>query len=165
MRYIDVELAYDDKFIYNDVRIQRVEGTEQVAVDSTSGTAYGQRSLSRTSLLMATDADALSQAQYLLSRYKDPALRAKSILIYPDADPANLYPKVLGFDIGTRITLQLTQASIDADYHIEGVNHDWDARENKWVTKWQLSDADNQKYWALGVANFSEIGETTRLAY
>ncbi len=165
MRYIDVKLAYDDKFIYNDVRIQAVSGTEQVAVDSTSGTAYGKRSLSRTGLLMMTDADALAQAQYLLSRYKDPALRAKSLLVYPDADPDNLYPKVLGFDIGHRITLQLSQADIDTDYHIEGVNHDWDAGQNKWVTKWQLSDADNQKYWVLGVVGFTEIGQTTRLAY
>ncbi len=165
MRYIDVDLAYDDKFIYNDVRIQAVLGTEQVVVDSTSGTAYGKRSLSRTGLLMMTDADALAQAQYLLSRYKDPALRAKSLLVYPDADPDNLYPKVLGFDIGHRITLQLSQADIDTDYHIEGVNHDWDAGQNKWVTKWQLSDADNQKYWVLGVVGFTEIGQTTRLAY
>ncbi len=140
MRYIDVELAYGDDFIYNDVRIKRIGGVEQVAADTVSTTAYGQRSLSRTSLLMPTDAEALIQAKYLLSRYKDPTLRVRSITLYPDADPVNLYPKVLAFDIGTRITLQLNQAGIDADYYIEGIRHDWDARRNLWVTKYQLSD-------------------------
>ena len=135
------------------------------ASDATSQTAYGQRSLSRTGLLIAADAEALSQAQYLLSRYKDPALRAKSILIKPDANPTLLWPHILGFDIGTRITLQLAQAVIDTDYHIEGIQHDWDARGNLWRTKWQLSDADAQAYWILGLAGFTELGTTTRLAY
>ena len=165
MRYIDVELAYDDEFIYNDVRIQRSGGTEQVAVDSTSKTTYGQRSLSRTGLLMPNDVEALSQAEYLVYRYKNPALRAKSIIIYPDSDPTNLYPKVLGYDIGTRITVQLTQAGIDADYHIEGINHDWDARRGQWITKWQLSDAENQSpvedYWIWDTA----LWDTNRWAY
>jgi len=165
MRYIDVKLSYDDDFIYNDVRIQRVDGTQQAAVDSTSGTAYGQRSLSRTVLLMTTDSEALSQAQYLLARYKDPALRVKSIMVYPDADPANLYPKVLGYDIGTRITIQLTQAGIDTDYHVEGIEHKWEARQNLWKTRWQLSNADNQTYWILDDTTYSKLDTTTRLAY
>lgn len=139
MRYIDVELSYDDKYIFNDIRIQRVGGDTQVVVDATSQANYGQRSLSRSGLLMTTDAVALAQAVTLCTKYKDPAMRARTIVVYPDADPTNLYPKALGFDIATRITLQLTQAGIDEDYHIEGITHDWDAIKNKWQTKWQLS--------------------------
>ncbi len=161
MRYIDVELSYDDDFIYNDVRITRSGGTEQTATDATSQTSYGQRSLSRSGLLMTTDSEALSQAQYLLARYKGPALRAKSIMVYPDAAPANLYPKVLGYDIGTRITFRLGQAGINADYHIEGIEHNWDARQNLWKTNWQLSDADNQAYWVWDTS----LWDTGKWAY
>lgn len=164
-KYYTIEFSFDDEFIKNDIRIEREGGTEQVAADATSKTDYGLCSLSRTGLLMTTDSEALSQAQYFLKRYKDAVLRAKSITIYADRDPANLYPKVLNYDIGTRITVRLNQASVDKDYHIEGIQHDIDAIGRTWRCKWQLSDADAQQYWALGVAGFGELGQKTYLAY
>jgi hypothetical protein len=161
-----IELSLDDEFIYNTVTRGRTGGTPQTATDSTSQTAYGKSSLpAKTDLLMATDADALSQAQYLISQYKDAVLRSKKMVIYPQRDPVNLWPKVLGCGIGTRITLRLNQASLDKDYHIESYTHDEDARDGHWVTTWQLSDADAQSYWTLGVAGLSELGETTKLCY
>ncbi len=157
--------SFDDEYIYNTVTRTRVGGTLQSATDAASTTAYGPRTDSVTGLLMTSDGDALSQAQYILSRYKDPVLRAKSITIYPQARPADLWPKVLGFDISTRITLRLNQASLDKDYFIEGISHDVNAQTGTWATTWQLSEADNQVYWALGVAGYSELGETTKLFY
>jgi len=163
--YRAIEPSYDDDFIYNDVRMTRSGGTEQTASDATSQTTFGKRSLVRTGLLMADDNEALSQAQFQLSRYKDAALRSRELVLYPDHAPADLFSKVLGYDISTRITVRLNQANIDTDYHIEGIAHHYSARTGLWETRWQLSDADSQVYWALGVAGFSELGETTRLAY
>jgi hypothetical protein len=160
--YKSLEPYYDDEFIYNNIKIGRTGGVVQTANDATSQTAYGARSLSKTSLLMSTDAEALSQAQYLLAQYKDATLRARTLTIYPQSDEANLYPKVLNYDISTRITLRLNQASLDKDYHIEGITHDYNASKGLWITKWQLSDADNQQYWVLGT---SGLGLTTKLAY
>lgn len=165
MPYADIEFDDDDEYILNDIRRTRSGGTEQTASDATSQTNFGKRSHSRQDLLMTTDAEALSQAQYHLKQYKDAVMRLKSITILPDRDPANLYPKVLLYDIGTRITVRLNQASVDKDYHIEGIEHTVDARTRRWSTKWQLSDADSQIYWAIGVAGFGEIGETTYAAY
>ena len=162
MKYYALELSYDDQYLYNDIRITRVGGIEQVAGDPTSVLRYGTRSLSRTALLMTNDAEALDQANYLLSRFKDPALRVKNITILPQADPVNLWPKVLGYEISTRITIKLTQASINADYHIEGIGHDVDAATGVWKTRWELSNADAQTYWILGT---SALDYTTRLAY
>lgn len=163
--YQGIEPSYDDQFIYNDIRITRSGGTEQTASDATSQATYGKRSLSRTGLLMTADTEAKDQADYLKSRFKDVALRSRTLIVKPDKDPDSLYPKVLGYDISTRITVRLNQASIDEDYHIEGIRHDYVAKRGEWVTQWQLSGADSQVYWAIGVAGFSEIGETTRLAY
>jgi hypothetical protein len=163
--YRMIEPSYDDEFIYNTVIIQRTGGSAQTATDSTSATTYGKRSLSSTGLFMSTDADALSCAQYLLAQYKDASLRTRRLVIYPQRDEANLFPKVLGYDIGTRITLRLNQASLDKDYHIEGNTHDYDSRDGLWATTWQLSDADNAAYWTVGVAGLSEVGETTKLIY
>jgi len=62
--------------------------------------------------------------------------------------------------------MRLNQASLDGDYHIEGVNLSWAAVNAwGWEGKWELSSADSQQYWAIGVAGFGEIGETTYVAY
>jgi len=166
MGYHRLALAYGNQYILNDIRITREGGVEQVATDATSQTNYGKRGLPRTGLLMTADTEALSQAQYLLKQYKDPALRVKSVTTRPGGDEANLYPKVFGYDISTRITMRLNQASLDGDYHIEGVNLSWAAVNAwGWEGKWELSSADSQQYWAIGVAGFGEIGETTYVAY
>jgi len=164
-KYKHLEPSYDDQFIFNDIRVTRSGGTEQTASDATSQTTYGQRSLVKTGLLMSTDADALAQADYRLSRYKDATFRTRTLIIKPDRDPVNLFPKALNYDISTRITVRLNQATIDRDYHIEGIAHEYDGRTGDWTTTWELSDADDVIYWVLGTAGFSELGETTILAY
>jgi hypothetical protein len=142
----NIDPSLDDKLLYNEIRVTNTGGTEQVAEDSTSQTNYGLHSLQRSDLLMTSDYAARSYAYYMLARYGYPALRARSITINPEKDPSFFWPKALGYDISTRITVQLTQASIDADYFIEGIEHDYDARRGEWETKWQLSDVARYLY-------------------
>lgn len=163
--YHGIEPVYEDTYIFNDVRLTCVGGAQQAAEDATSQTDYGKSTLPRTGLIVTTDAEMLAQAQYLLSRYKDPALRVRKILLLPERDPANLWPKALGYDISTRITVAYSPAEYSRESHIEGIKHVYDALTNTWQTEWQLSDADNQAYWALGTTGLSELGETTRLFY
>lgn len=163
--YVDLVMDMDSKEILNDVRITRSGGTEQAESDATSQTDYGKRSLSRTGLLMPTNLEASYQARHLLSLYKDAAMRVRAITIRPQGDPASLWPKVLTFDLSTRITLRFDPAAIDWDYHLEGITHKADAVRGTWETRWELSNADSQYYWALGVVDLSELGETTRLMY
>jgi hypothetical protein len=166
MKYHSLTLSYGNQYILNDIHLTREGGAEQTAEDTDSQDDYGKRGLSRTGLLLTADTEALAQAQYLLRQYKDPNLRVKDISILPGADPDNLYPKVFGYDISTRITIRLNQASLDGDYYIEGINLSWEAtRPEGWECTWQLSNADVQQYWAIGVAGLSEIGETTYVAY
>ena len=164
MGYHRLHLAFDDWYIYNDVRMTIEGGTEQVATSTTSQDDYGKRSLSRTGLFNNTDTDAESQAAYLRTKYENPLMRASEIEIRPDHDPTNLYPKALGYDISTRITVRHNASSLDEDYYIEGINHDW--MEGKpWQTRWQLSKAEAYEYWKLGIAGYSELGSTTRPFY
>ena len=165
MRFTKIDFSHDDQFIYNDVRIQREGGTEQVASDAASRFDYGKRGLSRTGLLMTTDGEAADQAHYLLNNYKNPKMRVRAITTKPGNDPDNLYPKVLGYDISTRITINLSQASINEDYHIEGIRHRFSAKDRLWVTEWQLSPSDLTSYWQIGMVGRSEIGETTVVCY
>ena len=164
--YSSLNLSFEDLRIYNDIRVTRLDGVEQVATSTTSKDSYGTRSLQRPSLLMNSDADALAQAQYLLGRYKAPAMRCKQIEIKPNYAPTTLYPIVLSYDLSTRITVKLNQASLNKDYHIDGIYHDWDIQDPiGLITTWMLSDALWQTTWVLDDATYSVLDTTTIPAY
>ncbi len=163
-KYNEMEPSYDDEYIYNYVRVERSGGTAQVSEDSTSQSNYGTRGLSRSSLLMTTDNEALAQAQYLKNKYKDPRLRVKVLTIFPGRDSANLFGKIFSYDIGTKITLRNNESSLAEDYHIEGVRHTFDMEREKWITQWQLGPID-ESFWQLGIAGVGELGEKTYLGY
>lgn len=163
--YHGMQPRYGASDIRNDIRITRSGGVQQTGTDAVSQTAYGKRTFRRTGLLMTTDGEALDQANYLTKRYKDAALRNRILRVIPEREPGNLWPQILGREISDRITVRRNEASIDSDYMIEGVEHDIDMVDNIWVTKWQLSNADTQKYWLIGVVGFSEIGLTTWVGY
>ena len=164
MPIADWEPVYEDQYIYNDVRLTRSGGSEQAVSDSDSDDDYGTRTYQVSGLLIPTDNEVLDQANFLLSRYKQPAMRAKSITIKSGADSDNLLPKILGYEISDRITLTMADAAIDEDYHIEGVNMSWNIKDpDEVVCKWQLSNAENQDYWILGTSALEAAG--TRLCY
>jgi len=165
--YHGLRPRYGASQIYNDVRIKREGGNQQSAVDATSQTAYGKRSFSESGLFMTTDGEAADQANFILKTYKDPFFRTRELRIVPESHPADLWPQVLGREISDRITLRRNEADLDEDYFIEGIQHTIDIVNYTWETMWQLSCAEGiqQKFWALGVAGYSEIGETTYLCY
>ncbi len=163
--YHGLQPRYGAADIRNDIRITRDGGAQQTATDAASQTAYSKRSLRRTGLKMITDLEAKDQAEYLKKRYKDPAMRNRVLRLIPERDPGNLWPHVLGREISDRITVRRNEASMDSDYHIEGIEHDINLVDNIWITKWQLSNADSQIYWALQVVGFSELQVTTYLGY
>ena len=163
--YHGMEPRYGAEDIRNDIRITRDGGAQQSASDAASQTAYGKRSLSSSGLLMTSDLETQDQANYMIKRYKDPALRNRILKIIPERDPDRLWPKTLGYEISDRITVRRNEASIDQDYHIEGIIHDINLADRTWSTQWQLSDADSQVYWVLEVVGFSELEETTFLGY
>lgn len=104
--YRDLAYIYDDQFLYNDVEVtptQTGEG-QQVVTDATSDAAYGTGTLTISSDWLSYG-QANSLAQWLVAGYKDPRPRVPSITIDADASPASLYPVLLGFEIGDRITV------------------------------------------------------------
>lgn len=167
--YSDIVPLYDDNRLWNDVRLTRQGGTEQVASDSTSQDHHRIRTLEKSGLLLSTDASALSLAQYRLAIYKDPILRIESLMLQPGRSPNTMWPHVLGREIGDRVAVgrrpQGIGAPIAADCWIEGVSHQWNASTNDWRTVFSLSRADAQQFWILGDAEFGLLGQTTYLSF
>ena len=141
--YHELTLGMDADLLYNEIRFTRDGGSEQVVTFSTSQTAYGKRVLSRSGMLNTTDDSVFLLATMTGTRQATPATRAKTMTIHPASNPSNLLPKVLEFDISTRLTARKSVASLDGDYFIEGVDESW-APAQGIVTRWALSDAARQ---------------------
>jgi hypothetical protein len=139
--YADLKYIFDETLVFNDVRVTRNGGSEQTESDAASQAAHGIRTLPR-STLHNTDADAKQCAVYFVSRYAGNEPRVESILLRPDTinNPALLH-EVLDREISDRITVKKAAASVDSDYFVEGIQHDWDLVKGTFETRYQLSDA------------------------
>ena len=163
--YQDVTLAYDDTTLVNLAQVTREGGTTQSASDSTSIAAYLTHTATESGLLMETDTEALSFAQFLVFIGKDPELRFTQLVVHPQRDPTNLWPQVLGREIGDRITVQLNPpgggSTISRDVFIRGVAHD--VQPGSWTTTWTLQSATKYAFFVLnnatlGQLNFNALG-------
>lgn len=171
MPFVDFELAYDDRDLYNEIRCTRQGGTTQTAEDATSKLEYFERTLTEDGLLAATDAEMADRANWLLSRRKDPAWRVESITLDPEGDDA-LWPVVLGLELGDRITVNRRPDGgdlIGGDYHVEHIA--WNISATfRWRVTLRLSPADPTTYWHVSdgsdeYAPYAVLGVTTVLAY
>jgi hypothetical protein len=142
------EFADDEEYTYNQASIAGDGITEQLMIDSVAQAEQGPRAIQRTSSYIFNEYDAIRQALILVLRYKESNLRCKALNIPPDASPEDLYPLVLGLDLGNRITLQVNNtnnpAMLNEKYHIEGVTHKWNPRKG-WRTAWQLWGANRYR--------------------
>lgn len=151
LKYSDLEL--DTAPIYNDVRLTATGGTEQVGQDATSIAAYFKSSKIEQQYLQAQPNDLQALADWDLFKYKNPTQRVSAMTVMPSRDPTNLWPVVLGLEIGDHITVKrrppgtgpvITQESV-----IEGIAHS--AQNSEWQTRFSLSPAEP-------IANFAIVG-------
>lgn len=163
--YEAVDFSFDETLIYNDVFVTRAGGAQQEAIDSTSQAAYGPRVLTKTGILLGTDDEALALAQWLLLRYKDPALRIPRMTLSGDMAPSTLWPQLLGRELSDKITVRVrpppvNSSTIEKSARIEAMQHTIGV--DSWRVGWDLSLAGEDQYWLLGT---SALGTNTRLAY
>jgi hypothetical protein len=141
--FVDIGLAADLRQTKNIIRLSRVGGTQQVVEDVASQAQYRKRTWQRSDLLHQTDAEVLDYARHVLALLKDNELRIESVTIDPLADPANLFPQVLGRKLGDRVTVKFTPpgggARISRDVLIRGIEHT--AGIATWRTRFVFQDA------------------------
>jgi hypothetical protein len=101
--YEDVKTELDPTRLANQVTVTQAS-TNQVfsAQDTTSIGNFFPRQLTRTVNSTSTQ-ECQDAANYLLSRYKNPAVRVSSITLHPSANPTLLWPVCLSLELGTRI--------------------------------------------------------------
>ena len=157
--YQDVTLAYDDTTLVNLAQVTREGGTTQSASDATSIAAYLTHTATEDGLLIQDDAESLSLAQFLVFIGKDPELRFTQMVVKPQRDPSNLWPQVLGRQIGDRITVELDPPgggdTISRDVFIRGVEHA--SSPGEWTTTWTLQSATKYAGFVLNNATLGRL--------
>ncbi len=144
--YSDLIFTFDDTQIWNDVEATRAGSTATRAADDTASVnKYGRRRLTLNELLLTDDTDLQTIVDFYLARYKDPGIRAQTLIFKPEQDPADQWPRALGARITDKFTVERdppgggTPTVISQDVHVESIEHN--ASPSEWVTTWQLSPA------------------------
>lgn len=155
----------DDERIVNEARVRPAGGSEQVASDAASQTEYLLRSTSERTL-EARLAAVKGRAEYLVAKSKDPSTRVPSITIKPESAPADLYPVVLGAELGYRYTVKRSPqgvgTAISKDVHLEAVSIAGSPGDVTFT--WQLSPGE-QSFWVWGTSTWETGDHVARWGY
>jgi hypothetical protein len=108
--------AFDDTTMCNDVQATRAGGTLQETQDAASIAKYlFPRTYARSDLILQNDSDALAWAQWVLYVSRGGEDRFETLQVDPQADPASLWPQVLGREIGDRIQVWVRPPGVIPD--------------------------------------------------
>ena len=159
--YAQIDLAFDDTLIVNDVSVQRLNGTNQTVTDQTSIDNYFIHSGARTGILVQTDTESLNQATMILQSRKDATLRIDSMTLNL-VDDGQVARNIAGIDLEIFDLVNVTKTmpgstSITSELFVQGLQHD--ITRTTFTTKILTSEPiiqafilDSQSQGILGVA-------------
>jgi hypothetical protein len=126
--YAQIDLAFDDTLIVNNVSVQRLNGTSQIVSNQTSINNYFIHSGARTGILVQTDEESLDQASLILASRKDATLRIDSMTLNL-VDDGETARNIAGLELEIFDLVNVTKAmpgstSITRELFVQGVQHD-----------------------------------------
>jgi len=164
-RYDDLQISYDDAYLWNDARVTRQGGVTQRSTDSTSISDYGQLTLTR-STLHVDDNEALNTAEWLIDLYADTEPRIDRMVVHPQKENTAVWAEVLLADINRAWTVKFDPpgagTTYDVDVVVQGVDHT--IVPGFWEMVFYLRTlgaAETLTYWLVGS---EQLDTGTRLA-
>jgi hypothetical protein len=159
-KYFQVSRAEDDITLINDAQITIAGGSDlQEVTDADSVAQFlGTRTYQRSDLLLESDADALAYAGWVVYIGKDAENRFDVLTVYPGRDPVDLFPLVLGLELGDRIQIWRRPpnvAAVSKDVFIQGIAHTFEPLW--WQTDYTLQSA--AKYGSFFVLDDAVLGQ------
>ena len=128
LTYTNLDFAFDDQLIINDVTVTAVGGSAQNAQSAESIATYFRKSGQRSDILVQTNAEALDQAQTLLAARKNADIRIDAMTLNILSDSTEFETLAnLSTDIYTLITITKAMpggSSIFRELFVQGVQHD-----------------------------------------
>lgn len=162
--FTQAQRALDDTQLANDVQVTIAGGTLQEATDDASvRTFLFPRTWTQDGILLESDADALGYAQWVLYVSSDAPPRFDKLVLSPRRDPQNLFPQVLGREIGDRIQVWRrppgVASPVTRDCFIRGIHHEINIGSGEWTTTWTLQDASRYaNFLILDSATAGKLG-------
>lgn len=140
------------------------------AEDTDSQNTYGKRGMDIDTPFKSNPNDVEAHATFLVGKYKDAVPRAVSCkLVARTAWPDDtIRVQCLTRHISDRITIVSSKMGVDQDYYINKVIQEYIFQEagiqheTTWIIERCLGTAEGV-FWLLGVTDFGELGEATRL--
>ena len=153
----DVTPTDDDDLLINRAEVTGSDENTQVSTDATSIAEHGQSGVSIENPSILGAASALNVAEWLTGSYATVDTRIPSIQVAPDKDPTNLYPQVLGRELGDVIQVIFSPPAgddLDLLVSIERVRHE--LANGIWLTTYgvsPLSALTLTEFWILGTSD------------
>jgi len=159
--YQEIDIAFDDTLIVNNVSVTRLNGTSQIVSDQTSIDNFFLHSGKREGILVQTDTESLDQATMILQSRKDALVRIDSMtlnLVDEDEQARNIAGLQLElFDLVNVTKTMPGATSITRELFVQGLQHD--ITKTRFTTKVLTSEPiiqafilDSSTQGVLGVA-------------
>ncbi|HVW33469.1 MAG TPA: LamG domain-containing protein [Acidimicrobiia bacterium] len=150
-----------DQLIRNPVTVSRSNGVAQTARDDDGINDYLDHQFTLDGLYHDTDDLSRDAAMFLVSEYKDPKTRVVELVVKPASAPADLWPVVLGAELGDVFTVirrpQDVGDPISQDCEIQGIRHD--IGPQSWTTTFTLSPAYTGAFLQLDLTSGPGLGQ------
>jgi hypothetical protein len=168
LTYTNVNVDFDDDFLFNKALVTGSIGDQQSASDATSITDHGPVNFpSINSDAIVGEPEALNVAEWIVANHKTVEPRITGFTIDPAGDPANLWPVALSLDLRDIVTVKVeypgSSVVLSQDVAIEHIAHSFTAG-GVWTVTYSchpLSDLEQESFWILGT---SKLGTETILA-
>ena len=134
--YTALQVIYGQEFLYNRIQATVEGGTVQVADNAASQTDFGISTFALPNLLLQSDADALTLANYLVALYAEPQYRFDDLGLITSAMSAGNRNTINSLELQdvveiTRTFVTGTPASVTELYKVERLNHTITAGEHR----------------------------------
>ena len=167
IKYSDLDFAYDDQLILNDVTVTRYNdgigpALPQTIEDAPSILRYFTKSGQRSDILVQTDTESNDQARTLVAARKNAELRIDSMTLNlsdPDAVARNV--AALRADIYTLVNIEKSMpggSTVTRELFVQGVQHD--VTPTTWNTKLLTAEPIIQAF-ILDSTNQGILGTTS----
>jgi hypothetical protein len=144
--------------------VRMFDNIDSISSDTTSITAYGERTISYSMPYQNQTAVGQAFADELLRRHKDAKTHIQSVSFYANRN-STLMGYALTLGIGARVTITETATGVDTQFFVNGYNYELQAGNVLNVT-WNLERnySSGVAYWILGDTTYGILGSTTVLA-
>ena len=160
IQYQNLDIAYDDTELANQVSLTRDSGTTQTVSDSASIDEYFLRSYVKSGLYIKDNSTTLNRANQILNYRKEVRLRVNSLTLDLSSDTNRVEP-ALALEVGAPIIVEKNMAGgTNLSLRVTVQGHQHDITPERWITQFTTAYPLSTAF-ILGSSEFGVLGTNT----